>query len=68
MVLEYEPDRWPRRGQGCVIEMADGGLMVRLYEAADAEALVVRGVTGAEERIDRAATRRVSAVIARLDV
>lgn len=68
VVLEYEPDRWPRRGQGCVIEMADGGVMVRLYEAADAEALVVRGVAGAEERIDRAATRRVSAVIARLDV
>jgi len=41
---------------------------VRLYEAADAGALVVRGVAGAEERIDRAATRRVSAVIARLDV
>lgn len=68
VVLEFEPDRWPRRGQGCVIEMADGETRVRLYEGADAEALWVRGVDGAEERIERAATRRVSAVIARLDV
>src|SRR5690606_35473173 len=68
MVLEYDPDRWPRRGQGCVIEMVYGGVMGRMYEAADAGALVVRGVDGVEERIDRAATRRVSAVIARLDV
>lgn len=68
VVLEYDPARWPRRGQGCVIEMADGEMRVRLYEGADAEALVVRGVDGVEERINRAATRRVSAVIARLDV
>ena len=68
VVLEYEPGRWPRRGQGCVIEMADGEIRVRLYEGADAGALVVRGVAGREERIERAVTRRVSAVIARLDV
>ncbi len=68
VVLEYEPERWPRRGQGCVIEMTDGETRVRLYEGADADALMVRGVDGVEERIDRAATRRVSAVIARLDV
>ncbi len=68
VVLEFEPDRWPRQGQGCVIEMADGETRVRLYEGADAEALWVRGVDGARERIERAATRRVSAVLARLDV
>ena len=68
VVLEYAPGRWPRRGQGCVIEMADGERRVRLYEAADAEALVVRGVHGGEERIAREATRQVSAVTARLDV
>lgn len=68
VVLEYEPGRWPRRGQGCVIEMADGELRVRLYEHGDAEALVVRGVSGGEERIERSATRQVSAVVARLDV
>jgi len=68
VVLEYEPGRWPRRGQGCVIEMADGEVRVRLYEHADAEALVVRGLRGGEERIGRAETRQVSAVVARLDV
>ncbi|MBU2270940.1 MAG: helix-turn-helix domain-containing protein [Alphaproteobacteria bacterium] len=68
VVLEYAPGRWPRRDQGCVIEMADGELRVRLYDSADAEALTVRGIGGGEERIARTATRQVSAVIARLDV
>ena len=70
VVLEYQPGRWPRRDQGCVIEMADGALRPRLYERADAEMLVVRGGPGglgAEERIARADTRIVSAVVARLD-
>lgn len=68
VVLEYEPGRWPRRDQGCVIEMAGGEMRVRLYERADADALVVRGVDGGEERIARADVRDVSAVVARLDV
>ncbi|HYD28435.1 helix-turn-helix transcriptional regulator [Brevundimonas sp.] len=68
VVLEYEPGRWPRRDQGCVIEMADGELRVRLYDRADADALFVRGVRGGEERIARTATRQVSAVVARLDM
>lgn len=69
VVLEYEPGRWPRRDQGCVIEMADGELRVRLYEGADADSLVVRGGRGlgVEERIARVATRSVSAVVARLE-
>jgi transcriptional regulator with XRE-family HTH domain len=68
VVLEYEPGRWPRRDQGCIIDMADGRRLVRLYDRADAEALVVRGGPGglnAEERIARTATRIVSAVLAR---
>ncbi|WP_332655784.1 helix-turn-helix domain-containing protein [Brevundimonas sp.] len=68
VVLEYEPGRWPRRGQGCVIEMADGAVRVGLYEHGDAGTLVVRGVAGGEERIERSETRQVSAVVARLDV
>ena len=70
VVLEYEPGRWPRRDQGCVIEMADGEIRVRLYEAADAESLTVRGGSGgleARERIVRSGTRAVSAVTARLE-
>lgn len=70
VVLEYEPGRWPRRDQGCVIEMADGETRVRLYDRADADLLVVRGGPGglgAEERIARVDTRSVSAVTARLE-
>jgi transcriptional regulator with XRE-family HTH domain len=70
VVVEYEPGRWPRRDQGCVIEMADGEVRVRLYEGADAAALTVRGGPGglsAQERIARSATRSVSAVTARLE-
>ena len=70
VVLEYEPGRWPRRDQGCVIEMADGGTRVRLYDRADADMLIVRGGPGglaAQERIARADTRSVSAVTARLE-
>jgi len=70
VVLEYEPGRWPRRDQGCVIEMADGETRVRLYDRADADVLVVRGGPGGlgvEERIARGDTRSVSAVTARLE-
>ncbi len=67
VVLEYEPGRWPRRDQGCVIEMADGRVLVRLYDRADADEIVVRGGSGGEERIRRADTRAVSAVTARLE-
>lgn len=70
VVLEYEPGRWPRRDQGCVIDMADGETRVRLYDRADADVLVVRGGPGglgAEERIARSDTRSVSAVTARLE-
>jgi transcriptional regulator with XRE-family HTH domain len=67
VVLEYAPGRWPRRDQGCVIEMADGEVRVRLYDRADVDGLVVRGIAGGEERIARTATRQVSAVVARLD-
>lgn len=67
VVLEYEPGRWPRRDQGCIIEMADGRVLVRLYDRADAEEIVVRCGSGAEERILRTDTRSVSAVTARLE-
>ena len=71
VVVEYEPGRWPRRDQGCVIEMADGEVRVRIYDGADADALTVRGGPGglaAHERIARSETRAVSAVTARLEL
>ena len=70
VVLEFEPGRWPRRDQGCILDMADGRRLVHLYDRADAEALVVRGGAGglgAEVRIDRSDVRTVSAVLARLE-
>lgn len=70
VTLEYAPGRWPRRDQGCVIDLADGRTLVRLYERTEGEVLILRGGPGglsAEERIPRDATVAVSAVIARLD-
>ncbi|MET4684210.1 helix-turn-helix domain-containing protein [Brevundimonas faecalis] len=68
-VLEYVPGRWPRRDQGCVIEMADGSLRARLYVRSDEVELVVRGAGAllTIEKIPRVQARAVSAVVARLD-
>lgn len=68
-VLEYAPGRWPRRDQGCVIEMDDGSLRARLYVRSDETELVVRGAGAllTIERIPRARARAVAAVVARLD-
>jgi len=70
VVLEYVPGRWPRRDQGCVIELEDGELIVRVYETSRGDVLVLRGGPGglvAEERLPRARVRAVSAVVARLE-
>ncbi len=68
-VLEYAPGRWPRRDQGCVIEMDDGSLRARLYVRSDEAELVVPGAGAllTIERIPRRSARAVSAVTARLD-
>ena len=68
-VLEYVPGRWPRRDQGCVIEMEDGSLRARLYVRSDEAELVVRGAGAllTIERIPRDRARMVAAVVARLD-
>jgi transcriptional regulator with XRE-family HTH domain len=70
VVLVYEPGRWPRRDQGCVIHMEDGEARIRLYDRADAEVLIVHGGPSGlavEERIARSAIREVAAVVARLE-
>lgn len=68
-VLEYAPGRWPRRDQGCVIEMDDGSLRARLYVRSNEAELVVRGAGAllTIERIPRDRARMVAAVVARLD-
>jgi len=70
VVLEYNPEQWPRRDQGCVIETMDGTVLVRLYEGADSQTLTVRGGAGGlgiVTRIVRSDVRTVSAVTARLE-
>ncbi len=70
VVLEFDTGRWPRRDQGCVIDLTDGQRLVRLYERADGERLYLRGGPGgldAAGSLERVLTRRVAAVVARLD-
>jgi hypothetical protein len=70
VVLEFDPGRWPRRDQGCVIDLTDGSRLIRLYDRADADRLYLRGGPGGlatETALERAQTTRVAAVIARLD-
>ena len=71
VVLEYEPGRWPRRDQGCVIELQDGRRFARIYHSADGATLYLRGGPdgfGSEHKLPREDARSVSAVVARLDV
>lgn len=67
--LEYQPDLWPRQGQGCVIEMSDGSTRLRLFEWASEREMHVRGAGGFDraEAIDRRLIVRTSAIVARLE-
>jgi transcriptional regulator with XRE-family HTH domain len=70
VVLEFDPGRWPRRDQGCVIDLTDGSRLIRLYDRADADRLYLRGGPDgldAETVLNRGRAARVAAVIARLD-
>lgn len=69
VVLEYRPDLWPRRGQGCVVEMTDGTVRIRLFERAETDRLHLRGSGSLDgiEVLDRDHVARVSAVVARLE-
>lgn len=70
VVLEYAPGRWPRRDQGCVIDLEDGERLVRLYVGADADDVSVRGGPEGLDVVTQLSRRRIarlSAVIARLE-
>lgn len=70
VVLEYEPGRWPRRDQGCIVELRDGRRLARLYRGADETTLYLRGGPdgfGSEQRVQREEMQSISAVVARLD-
>ena len=66
VMIEYQPGRWPRPGQGCVVEGPDGRRRVGLYESGDAGAVSVRFGDGTET-LPRVAGLSVSAVTARLE-
>lgn len=67
VVLEYRPGQWPRRGQGCVVEMIDGSIRARIYDGADADLLRLFGAGALDraETVARAEIANVSAVTAR---
>lgn len=70
VTVEYEPGRWPRRDQGCVVELMDGQTIVRLYHSADANVVALRGGPdgfGSSSNIPRSSIRALSAIIARHD-
>ena len=64
VVLEFDPGRWPRRDQGCVIDLTDGARLVRLYQRADGDRLYVKGgpagldIETSLDRTDRDPRRR----------
>lgn len=65
-VVEYDPGRFPRRGQGCVLEHIDGTVSVWLFDGADADRLHLRrGPDAPLESPPRTGARSLSAVVAR---
>lgn len=70
VVLEFDAGRWPRRDQGCVIDLKDGTRIVRIYVGADADRLHLRGGPhglDSTTSLARADVARVATVRARLD-
>lgn len=59
----YQTDRWPRRGQGCVVEMVEGEFHVARYERQDGAGLYVTELHP-EPRERRFETRQVRGVYA----
>lgn len=68
VVLEYALGVWPRRGQGCVIEIG-GETRIRIYETGDADTVTVRGAARSDrtEVLSRRTIDRLSAVTARIE-
>lgn len=62
-IVLYDRDRYPKRGQGCVVELKTGEQFVRKYERSDGSTLFVR-VLHPEERVDSFAMTDVRGVYA----
>lgn len=41
-VVIYDRDRWPRRGDGCVVELKSGDVLVKEYDKSDGSNLFLR--------------------------
>lgn len=65
VVLEYVPDQWPRRDQGCVVLIKGNNPKVRLYVRSDAHGVTLRDASGETRDIPREQIVSLSAVIAR---
>lgn len=68
VVLVCDTGRWPRRGQGCVVETRDGERRVRLFDGADRDWLLLKGGAGGldqAERVARADVLSLATVVAR---
>lgn len=67
VTVAYRPGQAPKPGQGCVLRLADGRLMVRLYEDSDALILRVRKADGETFELRHSEVSEISAVIGRLE-
>lgn len=67
VTIAYRPGQRPKSGQGCVLRLADGRLMVRLFIDEAAEGLTVRTATGPDQKIPKSEVIEFSAIIGRLE-
>lgn len=66
-VIEYDPDRLPREGGGCVLELKDGRRLVGLFVRLTDSQVVVADAHSRNVTLSPANVRRVCAVVARHD-
>ena len=67
VTIAYRPGQAPRPGQGCVLRLADGRLMVRLFHGRDDDGLRVGTPNGAAEHIGHHDVTEISAIVGRLE-
>lgn len=68
ILVLFDPKRWPRAGQGCVLELSDGRRLVKIFVRADDEAIVVRQLQPAKElSFPQGEVKALAAVTDRVD-
>lgn len=67
VTVAYRPGQSPKPGQGCVVRLTDGRLMVRLFDGEDQEAFHVRRPDDETIRILKSEVTEISAVVGRLE-